>query len=102
MVSAAVNDICRWAKEHVVGLSSSLSSIKFKLGQSKKSVSDDLGDWNSKFTSAKEKFLVRRHLPLCYSSLNCYIPGNNRHKDSGKSGDCQPYGTFGLLVADQC
>ena len=100
MVSAAVNEICLWAKEHVVGLSLSLPPIDLKLGQSKKSVSDDLGDWKLKFTSAKEKFLVRRHLPLCYSFLNCFIPGNNRHKDSGKSGDCQSYGTFGLLVAD--
>ena len=54
MVSAAVNEICRWAKEHVVGLSLSLPSIDFKPGQSKKSVSDDLGDWKSKFESAKQ------------------------------------------------
>ena len=87
MVSAAVNEICRWAKEHVVGLSLSLPSIDFKPGQSKKSVSDDLGDWKLKFTSAKEKFLVRRHLPLCYSFLNWFLSGNNRHKDTSKSGD---------------
>ena len=87
MVSAAVNEICQWAKEHVVGLSLSLPPIDLEVGQSKKSVSDDLGDWKLKLTSAKEKFLVRRHLPLCYSFLNWFLPGNNRHKDSSKSGD---------------
>ena len=64
MVSAAVNEICLWAKEHVVSLSFSLPPIDFQLGQSKKSVSDDLGDWKLKFTSAKENFLVRRHLSV--------------------------------------
>ena len=60
MVSAAVNDICRWAKEHVVGLSLPLPTIDFELGQSVKSVSvDDLEDWKSKFAGAKETFLVR-------------------------------------------
>ena len=71
MVSAAVNDICRWAKDRVVGLSFSLPPIDLKLGQLKKSTSeDDLGDWKSKFKIAKEKFLVRRHLPVCDSFLN--------------------------------
>ena len=71
MVSAAVNDICLWAKDHVVGLSFSFPPINFKLGQSKKSTSeDDLGNWKSKFNSAKEEFLVWRHLPVCDSFLN--------------------------------
>ena len=88
MVSAAVNDICRWAKDHVVGLSLSLPPIDFELWQSKKSISeDDLGDWKSKFESTKQKFLVRRHLPLCDSFLNWFLPGNNRHKNTSKSGD---------------
>ena len=64
MVSAAVNEICLWAKEHVVSLTFSLPTIGFELGQSKKSVEDELGDWESKFTRAKEKVLVRRHLPV--------------------------------------
>ena len=65
MVSAAVNEICLWAKEHVVGFSFSLPTIDFELGQSMKSTSEnDLGDWKSKFTSTKEEFLVRRHLPV--------------------------------------
>ena len=89
MVSAAVNEICLWAKEHVVGLSFSLPPIDFKLGQSKKSTSeDDLGNWKLNFTRAKEKFLVGRDLPVCDSALNWFLPGNNCHKDSGKSGDC--------------
>ena len=68
MVSAAVNDICRWAKDHVVGLSLSSPPIDSKLEQSKKSISeDDLGDWKSEFESAKQKFLVWRRLPLCDS-----------------------------------
>ena len=71
MISEAVNEICRWAKDHVVGLSCSLPPIDFKLGQSKKSTSEDnLGDWKSKFESAKQKFLVWRHLPVCDSCLN--------------------------------
>ena len=68
MVSAAVNDICQWAKDHVVGLSLSLPPIDVKLGQLKKSISeDDLGDWKSKFESAKQNFLVHRHLLVCDS-----------------------------------
>ena len=68
MVSAAVNDICQWAKDHVVGLSLSLPPIDVKLGQLKKSISEDeLGDWKLKFTSAKDKFLVRGHLLVCDS-----------------------------------
>ena len=71
MVSEAVNEICLWAKKHVVGLSFSLPIIDFELRQSRKSTSeDDLGDWKSKFESAKQKFLVWRHLPVCDSFLN--------------------------------
>ena len=64
MVSAAVNEICLWAKKHVVGLSFSLPTIGFELGQLKKSVSDNLGDWKLKFAREKDKFMVRRHLPV--------------------------------------
>ena len=71
MISEAVNEICQWAKDQVVGLSFTLPPIDFKLGQSKKSTSEDnLGDWKSKFESAKQKFLVWRHLPVCDSFLN--------------------------------
>ena len=64
MVSEAVNEICLWAKERVVGFSFSLPTIDFELGQLVTSVSvDDLEDWKSKLTKAKETFLVRRHLP---------------------------------------
>jgi hypothetical protein len=87
MVSEVVNEVCLWAKEHVVGFSFSLPTIDFELGQSMKSVSDDLGDWKSKLTSAKEKFQVRRHLPVCDSFLNWFLPGRNHHKSLGKSGD---------------
>ena len=63
MVSAVVNKICLWAKQHVVGLSSSLPTIHFELGQLMKLTSkDELGDWKLKFKSMKEKFLVQQHL----------------------------------------
>ena len=105
MVSAAVNDICRWAKKHVVGLSFSLPTIDFELRQSVMSLSeDDLEDWKSKLTKAKDTFLVRRHLSVCDSFLNWFLPGNNRHKNSGRTGACQSYGTFAsgclLLIKD--
>ena len=74
MVSAAVNEICLWAKKHVVGLSFSLLTIGFELGQSKKSVSgDNLGDWKFKFAREKDKFMVRRHLLVWDSFLNWFL-----------------------------
>jgi hypothetical protein len=42
-ICAAVNDICQWAKDRVSKISVSV---------------DDLGDWESKFAGAKEKFMV--------------------------------------------
>jgi hypothetical protein len=106
MVSGVVNEICIWAKKHVVGLSFSLPTIGFELGQSKKSLLliDDLGDWESKFARAKEKCQVRRHLTVCDSLLNWFLPDKNRHKNSGTSGYGRSYGTFAsgclLLIKD--
>ena len=49
----------------------SLPNIDFELGQLVKSLSaDDLEDWRSKLTKAKETFLVRRHPPVYDAFLN--------------------------------
>jgi hypothetical protein len=73
-----------------------LPTIDFELGQSMKSTSeDDLGDWKSKFISAKEKFQVRYgDICQCDSFLNWFLPGKNGHKNSGRTGDCQSHGTL--------
>ena len=74
MVSVVVNDVCRWAKERVVGLCFSFPTIYFEPGKSVKSLSaDDLEDWKSKLTKAKEAFLVRRHPPVCDTVLNWFL-----------------------------
>ncbi|KAJ7925356.1 hypothetical protein B0H13DRAFT_2314565 [Mycena leptocephala] len=54
-ICTAVNEICKWASEHV--LKTALSA-------------DDLGDWSSKFAKAKEMFLATTVLQIRVAQAN--------------------------------